>query len=287
MSGLFDRLSSDLKNFTQADRVIANYILANRQTISFETAVSLAQKIGVTPITVGRFCRKLGYKNFKDFKQGLKSEITSGPWLKGKELKEFIDLKSDKTALQKSLKLEIQAMVEVYQLTETDTWSEVTSLLANKEKVFIVGFQPERAISCMLASLLQYIRPNVTEVNTVTGHYAEVLLDAGKDTCLVIVDIHRYSTHAYQLAERANQLKIPTVIITDKKCGWGRRFTPYTLMAEREVGLFWTSSVSMVCLVNLLINDVVKELGVNVEKRLANVSALYQDFVGHLPSGKN
>jgi DNA-binding MurR/RpiR family transcriptional regulator len=266
---------------------VANYILANKQTISFETAASLADKLGVTPITVGRFCRKLGYKNFKEMKEDIKTELVGAPWLKGKELKNFVYSKERAGGVHKSLELEIESIMAVYQMTESPVWSEVVSLLAHKKAVNIVGFQPERSMAGMLTYILQYIRPGVREVNSISGHFSEVLLEESSEQCLVIVDIRRYSTHSYKLAEKAYQADIPIIIIADNHCDWGRKFTPYVLMCEREVGLFWTSPVSMACLINLLLNDVVKELGTVVEERLSAVSSLYQDFIGHVGQVKS
>ncbi len=279
---LFARLTSEMQSYTSSDRAIANYILANKQTISFETAASLAEKLGITPITVGRFCRKLGYKNFKEIKGDIKAELFDAPWLSGKDLKKFVYGKEDADGSHKSLKREIESMMDVYKMMETPVWAEVVSLLAHKKTINIVGFQPERSLAGMLTYMLQYIRPGVREVNSVSGHFSDVLLEDSSDQCLVIVDIRRYSMNAYKLAERASQENIPTVIIADKHCDWGRKYTPYVLMCERDVGLFWTSPVSMACLINLLLNDVVKELGTIVEDRLSAVSSLYQDFVGYV-----
>ena len=283
---LCSRLTSEIQSYTSSERAIANYILANKQTISFETAASLAEKLGITPITVGRFCRKLGYKNFKEMKGDIKAELFDAPWLSGKDLKQFVYSDERASGLHRSLEREIESLMDVYKMTETPIWAEVVSLLAHRKTVNIVGFQPERSLAGILTYLLQYVRPGVQEVNTVSGHFSEVLLEEADTQCLVIVDIRRYSMNAYKLAEKAYQDNIPIIIIADKHCDWGRKFTPYVLMCERDVGLFWTSPVSMACLINLLLNDVVKELGTAVEDRLSAVSSLYQDFVGHVAQGK-
>jgi hypothetical protein len=75
------RLSESLSAASKADRAIASYMLAEMTTVPFETAASLATKVGVSEPTVGRFCRTLGYKSFRDLKDHLQHDIGDRPWL--------------------------------------------------------------------------------------------------------------------------------------------------------------------------------------------------------------
>jgi DNA-binding MurR/RpiR family transcriptional regulator len=74
---------------------------------------------------------------------------------------------------------------------------------------------------------------------------------------------------------------IPLVIITDTLCDWAPRLTSNVLAADSDGALFWQSSVPMMGLVNLLVNDIVGHGGGrDVEERLERISALYEDFIG-------
>ena len=66
----------------------------------------------------------------------------------------------------------------------------------------------------------------------------------------------------------ASRENIPLVVITDKFCDWARTFTPNVLALPTDVELFWRSQVALSCVVNLLVNDVIRILGAKVEKRL-------------------
>ncbi len=41
-----------MESYSAADRAIANFILTNRGTLAFETAASVAQKLGLSKVTV-------------------------------------------------------------------------------------------------------------------------------------------------------------------------------------------------------------------------------------------
>src|ERR1700741_3561763 len=86
---LRDRLIRFLPLATKAEHAIATYILANLGDIPFETAASLAHKIRVSELTVGRFCRALGYDRLKDLKADLKNDIGDRHWLIADRLRAF------------------------------------------------------------------------------------------------------------------------------------------------------------------------------------------------------
>ena len=78
---LRQRLQACLANGSKADKALASYMLAQMPSLPFETAASLAEKVSLSEPTVGRFCRALGYKSFKDLKAQSRGEISARPWL--------------------------------------------------------------------------------------------------------------------------------------------------------------------------------------------------------------
>lgn len=280
---LLQRLKDNLDSFTPTERAIANFILVNRGGIAFETADSIAAKLDVSSIMVGRFSRKMGYRHFKDLKAGLRTTMSGVPWLVGDEVAAFG--KQDATTRNKrSLELELAAIIEVYELAESDIWKQIVTLLASSPTVHVAGFQTERGIASILAHTLQYAREGVTLVDSSAGNYHEIFAGDPKGRCLVLIDRRRYSQLTYDLAAAASQAGIPVIMITDKFCDWIRKFTSHVIAVSTEVELFWNSQVAMSCVANLLFNDVVGALGARVEDRLTRLSDLYQEFTGHVGS---
>lgn len=281
---LLQLLEERIDSFSPAERTIANFILTNRGGIAFETANSIAAKLKVSAITVGRFSRKLGYRHFKDLKAGLRMTMSGVPWLVGDQVTEFIDARAESSRTKRSLELELAGIIEVYGLAQSDPWRQIVALLAKSDHVHIAGFQTERGVAATLAHLLQYAREGVSLLDVSAGSYHEILAADPNGRCLVLFDMRRYSEQAYVLASRASQRGIPVVMITDKFCDWIRKFTDHVIAVPTEVELFWSSQVALSCAVNLLVNDVIGTLGTTVEKRLETLSELYQSCTGHVGS---
>jgi len=286
MADLFERLAAENADYTVAERQIALFLLNNRELIPFETAASIAARLDVSAVTVGRFCRMLGFKHFRELKEQLRASANL-PWLAGREFQEFLTESADSDKRRKTLEREIELLVAVYERSSSRVWRQAVAAIAKAARVQVVGFQTERGIAAMLAHHLQYVRPGVELVDGSSGHFADVLLGEGGGRCLVIVDIRRYSRHSRLLAEKARAAGLPLVIITDTLCDWAPKLTSHVLTADSDGLLLWQSSVPMVALVNLLVNDVVRHGGGrNVQSRLERVSRLYEEFTGFVSTGR-
>lgn len=280
MTDLFARLEAENENYTASERQIALFLLNNREMIPFETAASIAQRLNVSAVTVGRFCRMLGFKHFRELKEQLRMSAHL-PWLAGQAFQDFLSDFNGSDKRRRTLEREIELLVAVYERSQHKVWADSVALIARSKRVQILGFQTERGIAAILAHNLQYVRPGVELIDGASGHFSDVLLEDPNDRCLVIIDVRRYSNMSRRLAEKAADAGIPLVIITDTLCDWAPRLTANVLAADSDGALFWQSAVPMVGLVNLLVNDVVGHGGGrDVEERLERISALYDDLVG-------
>ena len=277
------RLAESLAEATKAEKAIAGYMLANLSTLPFETAATVAEKTGVSEPMVGRFCRSLGYRHFKDLKAELREDIGDRPWLIGDRLKDFRERsRREEDALARGLEMEIAALVRIYELAHTKEWKRVVKRLATVPRVFVAGFQTERGMAHILVNQLQYLRPGVQLVDIAGGNFADVLLETPKQSALVMFEGRRYSRLALQLAEEAKRLKIPTTLVTDPYCHWGHDLVNEMFVVPTDFNMFWDSTAQMASLSNLLINGIFKELGPAVEERMNKVSNLYSRFIGHV-----
>ncbi len=277
---------SDANSFaTKAERTLANYMLAELATLPFETAASLAKKVAVSEPTVGRFCRTLGYKGFKDFKSHLRLDMGDQPWLIGDRLS---DLRARNLAgenqLVRGLELEMAALVAVYEIANSPGWESAVKRLATAKMVFATGFQTERGMAQIFVNQLQYLRDGVELLDLAGGNFAQLLVRDNPDATLVIFEARRYSRLARDLAIEAKAAGIPVTLITDPYCDWGREVADEMFVVPTQFNLFWESTAQMASLANLLINGVFMQLGPEVEDRMNRIASLYDRFTGHVGS---
>ena len=280
---LRQRLQACLQDGSPADKAIASYMLADLGSMPFETAATLGRKVGVSEPTVGRFCRSLGYKSFRDLKQHLRQDIGDRPWLIQDRLREFQERSlAGKDQLARSLQLEIAGLVTIYELAHSEDWTRAVARLATDRLVFVAGFQTERGFAQYLVNQLHYLRPGVTLLDVAGGNFSEALLADPVGSTLVIFEARRYSRLAKVLAQEAKAAGLHTILVTDAFCDWGRELVDEMFVVSTTFELFWESSAQMASLVSLLVNAVFIELGPRVEARMNTIAALHGRVTGNV-----
>ena len=65
---LLNQIRDTQTSLSDAQRLVAAYILENYNQIPFLSISSLAKKIGVSDNTIVKFCNRVGFSKFKEFK---------------------------------------------------------------------------------------------------------------------------------------------------------------------------------------------------------------------------
>ena len=276
------RLSDSMIGATRTQKTIASYFLQNFKTLPFETAASVAQKMGVSEASIGRYCRAIGFQHFKDLKASLQADLGDQAWLIGDRLRDFnARSREGQTEQSRALEREIAAIVANHETATTPAFARVVERLAHAPHVYVAGFQTERGHAAYLAHNLQYLRAGVTLADLSDGHFADVLLTDPAQTCLILIDARRYSRITKALAQAAYEAGIPVTLITDPYCDWAHGVATEVLVVQTDLNQFWDGTSPMASLAGLLVNAVFNELGPQVETRMARVSGFYNDFIGH------
>ena len=285
---LRQRLTQATETGTPAERALAHYLLANLPSLPFETAATVAGKVGVSEASVGRFCRSIGYRHLKELKSSLQLDLGEKAWLIGDRLKDFHRRSQQGSGeLARALEHEIAAVVTVYELAATPAFQAAVHRLARRRAVWVAGFQTERGHAAELVHNMQYLRAGVHLADIAGGHFAEVLLSDPAETTLVLIDGRRYSRLTRDLALAARDEGIPVTLITDPYCDWGPGVVTELFAVPTDLNHFWDTTSAMSSLIGLMVNGVFRDLGAEVEGRMARVSELYGDFIGHTAPGRN
>ncbi len=271
-----------METATKAESLIAHYMLTNLRSLPFETAATAAAKIGVSEASIGRYCRTIGFRHFKELKGRLQADFGDAAWMIGDRLRDFhVRSRHSDTERARALELELAAIVSVHEIAASAEFQRVLERLATTQNVFVAGFQTERCHALQLAHGLQYLRPGVRLADLAGTNFSEILLDDPQSTCLVLIEARRYSRLTRALAEQAYAANIPVTLITDPYCDWGRGTVTEMFAVPTDFNHFWDATSAMSSLIGQMVNGVFNQLGAEVEDRMAQVSSLYGTFIGH------
>jgi DNA-binding MurR/RpiR family transcriptional regulator len=280
-----EKIKERQATFSRAESAIAAYLVTHLREIPFETAASISRKLNVSPMTVGRFLRSLGYEGLSALKEELSSTVHQIAWLVGERYERITSPERSKSEtdsaapdLSTSLDLELKAIVSTYEQARTTRFSHVAEMVAKADRVYVAGFQTVRGVAMDFAQRLEYARPGIRFMDGANGTYSELFAEKGDRPVLIVVDIRRYAKQAMLLARQASQANIDLVIVTDAVCYWAQELTDDVFRIATDVGMFWDSNAPVTTFLNLLVDDVIRRLGLSVRKRIELLQTLQNDF---------
>jgi len=188
-------IKEDWNGYTPSEQKLATFFLNHLNELPFETAASIGKQVEVSPMTVGRYIKKLGYADLRGIKAELRASSRGEALLAGAD--------SHIAFAEASLRAKIKGLEDVHKIPESSDWPRIVSLIASASRVHVASFQVGRFMGLGFANFLQTLRPGVYFSDGSDGSYADVLLDPNPDACLVLIDFRRYSRHFQVLAEEA------------------------------------------------------------------------------------
>ncbi len=260
-------IKDDWKSYTPSEQKLASFFLSRLHDLPFETAASIGKQVAVSPMTVGRFIKKLGYADLRDIKDELRGQGGDGARAEA----------STATFVPAPLKAKIKGLTDVYKIPQTAEWPAIVSLIASAPLVHVASFHVGRFMGLGFATALQNLRPRVYVSDGGDGAYADVLLNPEPGACLILIDFRRYSRHFRLLAEEAAARNIRTVILTDVYCHWARAITPDVLMIETDFGI---RSLSMAQLLFELLLAAIADQLKDADARVEAAHQLRKNFIG-------
>lgn len=249
---------------TPSERTLWAYIQANLETLAFENGASLASKSGVSPNTVSRFLRRLGYKGLKSLKDELRDEVRVQSLL-NPTLIERIEQPED---LLSHLNEEIEALTAFASQLGSQHWQDIVARVSDADRVFVCGFQTIRGLAEDFANRLALVRSGVEFLDLYSGVLGQWLDSHNQRCCVILVDIAPYADAGIAFANNCLKQNTDLVVFTDEY-GIARHIdTPHIVTMKTKTGLILESTAGLTSALNVLLHCVAAERKEQLKERL-------------------
>ncbi|OBS08241.1 MurR/RpiR family transcriptional regulator [Acidihalobacter prosperus] len=248
-------------SFTKLEKRVAAYLTANPDALLVDTSRAIAERVGVSPMTVTRFFKKLGYENAAAARRKLKRQVY-GPELSriGNRFDLFRESKPPAGG-DAVLQSGIAAIRRAFEVRSQPQWQRIVEAVAGADSVYVTGFQTMGYLARGFAMRLGYVRPGVHEIDGADGAYAGLLTDPAPRRALLIMDIFRYARNGPVLARAARARGVEVVVFCDEFCDWAADITPHVVALPSATPLFFRSDTGIHFSLSLLEQDVIDAYG--------------------------
>ncbi|SKC36838.1 MurR/RpiR family transcriptional regulator [Maledivibacter halophilus] len=207
------KINESKQNFTQTEVKLSEYILSNVQEISNLSVQNLAELSNTSPATVIRFCKKLGYSGFQDFKIDL-IKYTTNKEKSNLNVYEDITTKDNINQVMQKLSFQnIKVIEDTIKLLDGEAIQKAIDCIEQAERTYIYGV----GASGLVAKDFQYKLMRIKKtVISYSDTHTQLALSANMEKGDVAIGIS-YSgrtLETYKAIEKANERGATTISIT-------------------------------------------------------------------------
>lgn len=180
------KLSEVLPDLTRTERTFSDYVNSNPHETAFMSLREVAEKSGVSRPTIIEFFRKLGFKNFQEFRASIQNfykqhidsyKASSITFKKIKTLTELIDA---------AVEIETKSLRRMKENISEDDLSKIAENILNANSVYIfgpgTGFYPAHYLS----QRLKRYKVDIHLISSDLQHAAEELYPIQAEDIIII-----------------------------------------------------------------------------------------------------
>lgn len=195
---VFQLIRNCAPELSATQRVIADFVLAEPETVTSMTIEQLAKQCDTSIATISRFCHRLSFSSFQDFKLQLVAGVTSRTE-KDRRIREIYSgdvLVSARQIIDDHIRHETNTL----QYLSEENIGKAAKLMASAEKILFLG-APEMLLTSMLVCG-KFLHSTNNAICFPDAHMQQIgikSLSPG-DVALIITDGHK-SEYVHQLTE--------------------------------------------------------------------------------------
>lgn len=223
-------------DFTKSEKKVAKYILENTAEVIYLTIIDFAEKVVVGEATIIRFCRKLGFKGFQDFKMILAQEVSLNN--QGEKIvSDTVKLNDDLTTMSKKIVNGIElAMEETLILVDYKILEEVVKEMEKSKRIYFFGVGYS-GLACLEAKY-KYMALGLKVEAYTDNHFMAMVAATLDENDLVVGISHSGRTlETLKAMEIAKKSGAKTIAITHYAKSPITDFADYTLLNGSKEGL--------------------------------------------------
>lgn len=239
------------------ERLVADYILANKTLLKSMSIQTLAKANNVSTTTILRLCHKLGYQGFSDLKIDLIT--SSGNVQHDKVLQEDINLDDPLESVNHKIQLiEKSSIDETHAIVNIEQLALAIKLIRNSNKIVIYGAGSSGLVGKELEYQLIKIKKDVSCHADYSIQYS-IVNTLDEQDLVIIISHSGENLEGVKLLTMARQLGVPSIAIT--KIGQSRisslaTVLLHTITSESVSRLIpIRSKMSQLSVINMLVTN--------------------------------
>lgn len=215
-------IRSRYDDFSPSDRKLGEAVVARQKDLVAFSATELAQLAGVSKASAARFFKRLGYKDFNEFRAGVRARFSSESPLYN--LDRVADKHQQNEGFASHVEADARNLAEMIKRVRPQDLNQALVLLKKARRLWVVGYRNGYASAFYAHALFSHARPDVTLINEMAAKSADILADMRKGDVVFAIDFRRRTRLLSRLFNVARDADASVVLLT---------YTPLSVLASQ------------------------------------------------------
>lgn len=207
------KINSVYRDISRKEQQIADYIINFPERIIHQSIGDLSRQLGMAESTVFRFCQRLGYKGYKEFKIDLATFKKQEQPLSHDIYEGISEKDTAKTIAKKVFEANRQALTDTVELLDERNFEGAVSLLLQSERIYFFGIGGSNVIA--MDAYHKFLRSPLA-VNCATDSHIQLMQAAkmAENDCAVLISHSGQSRDILQIAGQVKKSGAKLIVIT-------------------------------------------------------------------------
>jgi len=268
------------QHLTPNEKTIADTITKMGMEVLTYTEDELAKSLQISNATVSRFWRKIGFKNFKDYKNTYKEKMDISP---ANKLGNMMEQVSSSTIHAQMMSMSVKHLEITLAQYRAEDFQQAVQSIVKAKTIYIYSPGPSEGLGNLLNYRLSRFGFNI-KVLPKSGHEIyESLLHFSTDDVIVMFGFVKLHPESRVLLEHAKKLGMKSIVITDSIVSDFNMLADTILFASR--GELWEfhSMIAPTFMIESIIIAVGKETAEQSMMKLEMLDTIRKEYKDLLP----
>lgn len=272
LSRLRSEMSPQVKRATE-------FVLRNPALIAMHSMRRVAEEAGVTPPTMLRMVRIVGFEGYEAFRDVYRRGYHLLVSDFGGRARKLQMRRNQKVTLWSALieanNLHLQQLIDRVRPEELQS---AASRILNSRRVFVVGMLSSFSFATYLHYVGRLALPNWHLLSAGGSMLADEAATLNSRDAVIAIGFSPYALGTVQVAKLAKERKATLIAITDNESSPLARLAGHVFLAPNESPQFFGSFVATIALIEGLLAYIVNQGGEDLVKRIAAVEGTREIF---------
>jgi DNA-binding MurR/RpiR family transcriptional regulator len=267
------RVRSQLEALPATERQLADFLLEFPGELASYAGNELADLAGVSPSTVSRFIRRIGYENYEEARRHAREERESGSPL----FQASTDSQRPESAVAAHFQQSQANLAATFARLSDRVMAEIAKAIVGAGQVLIFGSRASHAFAAYLRWQIIQVVPRVTAIPGAGETMGEHMAGIGRNDCVIVFGTRRQTRQMDAVLQAATHARARILFISDRSSPDYAGAT-WSLQCDCRGPGRLDDHAAVMALCNLIATLVIEASGAAGRKRLAAIELAHEEL---------